>query len=270
MARRCRLFGYLLVCIQLDQSLCDRPSALLCAAEGYDYLNLTTANWFIDLDQQYCLSKNQTQHLTQCTLELAICHTIGSSGPCENSSVCSVSGKDYLSLGAYRENPLGPLAPPNTFEGFQAMFSGGSQYSTDSGSSCLLQTYVAFVCNKSSIWESPSGPELRKKAPDPKLVVYSNKTCQLNLRFDYAGACKREVSAAANMSPGTILLVIFFVAVILYFTLGSMINLARGYVGSDIIPHGRFWSMLPVYVFDGFQFVFSCGKMPVTSAYEQI
>ncbi|CAG5118332.1 unnamed protein product [Candidula unifasciata] len=262
MARFCRLLGYLLVfIIELHRSLCDQPSTLLCAIDGYDYLNLTTVNWFIDLDQQYCLFKNQTQ----CTLELAICHTIGNPGLCESSSVCSVSGKEYLSLGAYRENPLGPLV-----EGFQAVFSDGSQYITDSGFPCLLQTHLAFICSKSTIWESPGSSELRKKAPVPKLVSYNNKTCQLSLTFDYAGACKREMSAIANLSPGTILVVIFFVAVILYFVFGAMINLARGYVGSDVVPHGRFWSMLPIYIFDGFQFVFSCGRLPVTSTYEQI
>lgn len=40
----------------------------------------------------------------------------------------------------------------------------------------------------------------------------------------------------------------FFVSLIVYFALGSLVNTARGKHGQEIIPHNKFWTSLPVYV----------------------
>lgn len=47
----------------------------------------------------------------------------------------------------------------------------------------------------------------------------------------------------------------FFVSGIMYFVLGTFINIARGRKGQGIIPHHQFWAALPVYIMVGYHFI---------------
>nr|KAG5694335.1 hypothetical protein BaRGS_035203 [Batillaria attramentaria] len=93
-----------------------------------------------------------------------------------------------------------------------------------------------------------------------------------NLTFQFAGACPVIVpsSQVPVLSAGSVLLLIFFVSMIMYFVLGCFVNIARGKTGQEIVPHHMFWTMLPVYIMEGIQFTLSCGQRQAGKTYESI
>ncbi|KAK3794682.1 hypothetical protein RRG08_056698 [Elysia crispata] len=68
-------------------------------------------------------------------------------------------------------------------------------------------------------------------------------------------------SSGDDLSPGSILLIIFLVAVVLYLIVGVVVQTAiRKARGKESLPNVIFWSALPGLIKDGFLFTFSCGK----------
>lgn len=65
---------------------------------------------------------------------------------------------------------------------------------------------------------------------------------------------------ALMVSPGTVLLILFAFIVIMYFLIGSIVNIFRGRKGLDVIPQRAFWTDLPYLVLDGFKFIATCGR----------
>ncbi|XP_067934753.1 uncharacterized protein [Watersipora subatra] len=62
------------------------------------------------------------------------------------------------------------------------------------------------------------------------------------------------------LSAGSILLILFFVLLVVYFCGGMLFNkIGRGYTGVEIIPNYEFWSDLPKLVMDGWKFTITCG-----------
>lgn len=70
------------------------------------------------------------------------------------------------------------IATPSS-NGFQAVFSNGSQYTSTGDVPCLLQTDIVFLCNHSASWATSGAPGSRTKAPDPKSVSYNSEVCQV-------------------------------------------------------------------------------------------
>ncbi|XP_035824339.1 uncharacterized protein LOC101860291 isoform X2 [Aplysia californica] len=250
----------------------NTPFVFLCSIINYDYYNLTSTIWSVTLQKEHCLPLNATAGSPDsCTVHMAFCHKLGIDLPCANDSVCHSSTQGNLSVGGFSENPFNATKPPQASDGFQANFPNGGPYQTFAGGACNLATTVAFQCNHSAHWlVSSSATKAVRIAPDPKKVHFDQNNCLMTLTFDFAGACRRSSNSPKSLSAGTVLIVIFLVSSILYFVFGSMVNISRRRSGSQIVPHSKFWTMLPVYVMDGCQFFFCCGRTPVTNTYDQI
>lgn len=64
-----------------------------------------------------------------------------------------------------------------------------------------------------------------------------------------------------GLSPGSILLIIFLVAVVVYLVGGVAFQTGiRKAKGKESLPNINFWTTVPGLIKDGFRFTFSCGK----------
>eukprot|EP01063_Lacrimia_lanifica_P026389 TRINITY_DN354_c0_g2_i1.p1 TRINITY_DN354_c0_g2~~TRINITY_DN354_c0_g2_i1.p1 ORF type:complete len:259 (+),score=27.17 TRINITY_DN354_c0_g2_i1:106-777(+) len=70
-----------------------------------------------------------------------------------------------------------------------------------------------------------------------------------------------------ELTPGSVFLVIFFVALIAYCGGGLVVNLFLGARGASVVPHWHFWQSLPGLMLDGARFL--CCRPP-KAAYEHI
>eukprot|EP00300_Choanocystis_sp_HF-7_P023904 c25292_g1_i1.p1 GENE.c25292_g1_i1~~c25292_g1_i1.p1 ORF type:complete len:268 (+),score=46.02 c25292_g1_i1:67-870(+) len=75
-----------------------------------------------------------------------------------------------------------------------------------------------------------------------------------------------------GISGGSVILILFFVGLFLYFTVGMAYKaLVVGSRGIEMVPNIGFWRSLPGLVLDGVNFVVSCGKnRPGTASYDNI
>lgn len=78
-----------------------------------------------------------------------------------------------------------------------------------------------------------------------------------------------------GLSTGSILLIIFFVALILYLLGGIIWNHVQGIRGIEMIPNIEFWRSLPGYIVDGFIYFFTlitCGpcRQSTAEAYDRM
>ncbi|KAK6179857.1 hypothetical protein SNE40_012115 [Patella caerulea] len=239
--------------------------AQICGAGalGYDLTNLTSRVWTFEGNNSTCLPVNGTVPAT-CTFYMGLCQKIAN---CSNASVCQSSksnlSSSYFNLGNYTEDPFHSYAVP---PGFNTTFRLGELFNK----SCPLKTHIFFECNSNSIWPSKTAAE--GKVPVNPAIKFVKEQCLYNITFEYAGACVIILPSenVTQLSGGTVLLIIFTVTLIVYFTFGAMLNIARGRHGKDVIPHADFWMTLPVYVADGILFTCRCGKLETSSDYNQI
>lgn len=106
-------------------------------------------------------------------------------------------------------------------------------------------------------------------AVEPKLEVKGEVRPELyEMTLITKCACP-DMCNSDHLSPGSVLVIIFFIFVSLYLLLGIIhSSLTRGAHGIELIPHYEFWSDFPLLVRDGCVFVMS-GCKPET-AYERI
>ncbi|XP_052796714.1 cation-dependent mannose-6-phosphate receptor-like [Mya arenaria] len=72
-----------------------------------------------------------------------------------------------------------------------------------------------------------------------------------------------------NLSTGSVLLIIFFVFLLVYFVVGILfLKFVRRAIGTEAIPNYEFWSSLPGYIKDGV--TFTCRGCKSESSYSQI
>ncbi|XP_064615998.1 uncharacterized protein LOC135480163 [Liolophura sinensis] len=92
--------------------------------------------------------------------------------------------------------------------------------------------------------------------------------CDVNEDLEVTGAgemqlrspcvCSGGCTLQPDLSPGSLLLIIFFTVLAAYLVVGSLANKAiNGAVGLEIIPNYSFWSELPALVKDGYLFFLS-------------
>ncbi|XP_053373167.1 cation-dependent mannose-6-phosphate receptor-like [Mercenaria mercenaria] len=96
-------------------------------------------------------------------------------------------------------------------------------------------------------------------------------TYNFELRTQYAclGSSGGNTPSNKKISTGSVLLIIFFVFLAIYFIAGILfLKSARGATGTELIPNYDFWTSLPGYIKDGV--MFTCRGCKTESSYSQI
>ncbi|KAL3866873.1 hypothetical protein ACJMK2_044126 [Sinanodonta woodiana] len=251
-----------------------------CGKTVYDINNLrTTSNWTFNwtpTEGAGCLGN--LSEAKYCTFFISFCHPLKCTGNDSNACLVNSNGStptaEYM-LAGYN-NSQDPFKDRNGGDGFYVEFPKGGKYNTSKGSECDLMLNLTFTCNVSYQWTPPhdSGQAVIDNGAI-KSLLYDTERCKYAIEFLYAGACSQVVPLPSEtinqLSTGSILLIIFFVALSLYFAIGMIINCVQGRRGKELVPHNEFWLNLPEYITEGFVFTFSCGRAQyVGKSYESI
>ncbi|KAH9520381.1 hypothetical protein Btru_060627 [Bulinus truncatus] len=160
-----------------------------------------------------------------------------SQGSCTDSACCKRVGNDYVTMGTQ------PSASWS-YTGYYPMVS----YSTSDGK----VTEVVLMCDKSyTVAQIDVVGELRPGI----LTINMFSICAC------PNQCKRVDPPADDegLSPGSIMLIIFFVLLIVYVVAGSAFNYHRQKtVGREMLPNYGFWSTIPGLAQDGFKLSWDC------------
>ncbi|XP_022331494.2 uncharacterized protein LOC111129413 [Crassostrea virginica] len=241
---------------------------------GYDVSPLTEGKWTYKAVNQSCLAGAKVN--AACNITLSFCNDIAEPPNCNSSSACvkasNFTGKNdskEFSIGQYLSNPFSSSVAGN---GFVASF-GKVPYIVNS-TTFNLTTVVEFNCNLQAVWKASTGNTSIPKTANlkSKLERKQNNEYQYTISVEYEGACVNilpPTSNTAELSAGTVLIIIFFVSISVYCIVGCSWNCIRGYKGVELLPQAAFWIDLPVLIADGIIFTFSCCKQE-SSAYDSI
>ncbi|XP_041369862.1 uncharacterized protein LOC121383826 [Gigantopelta aegis] len=241
--------------------------AEICFLENYDTYNLTQRQWRVQLSNRSCPFPAKQS----CVVKFTFCSPLREKKSCVNASVCQLSQEEFFKMATYTlHRPF--VALTNNSEGFQSVFDPGSLYN-NSGSTCKLKTTLRFTCDEKMPWPL-QGPNGDQNVPTTPTITFNKTSCQYNMTFKYAGACVTfiPVTRSTELSAGTVLVIILFVVMFVYFVFGTMWNMGcKGARGLEAVPNYDFWTDLPVLVADGFLFTFRCGRLDSTgTTYESI
>ncbi|XP_065060025.1 uncharacterized protein LOC135687408 [Rhopilema esculentum] len=247
-----------------------------CGPIGYKATDLLKpAYWYFDLNRTECdklpkpksfdiiVPGNNSQHA--CRFYMHICK--GMTYQC-SGTVCLryLHTEDYVSLlGSEISNPFN-----EGHKTFESTFIGESSLCKDSNA--YVQTNIKFVCDLKANWNTSivhhHGGAL---SPNPVVFSFDKAACRLNVQFNYSGACEKFENGSTpgkSISIGSIILILFFPGLALYFIMGMLINRMAGHHGKELIPHASFWLSLPDLIMDGFVFTMqtiTCRKEDRTS-----
>ncbi|KAL8577184.1 hypothetical protein ACOMHN_047952 [Nucella lapillus] len=251
--KRLLLVDFILVFLTVASGQ-DNAKDKICEPANFDVQNLTSKIWRFDVPSMSCL--NATRNLSPtdgCKITMAFCRPVNRTGHCRNSSVCEslTSVNHTYNLGTYvpRSDPFNTSALPSGL-GFTVRYQHGEKYVLSNKTTCTLQTVMTFFCNATALWRNDTSADVLD-VPFKPTIVFTPKmnVCTYNLTFDFAGACPVTTpSRFHRLSAGSVLIMLLIVLVIFYFVFGCFINIARGKAGEEVIPHHRFWAMLPVYI----------------------
>ncbi|XP_013399436.1 uncharacterized protein LOC106165683 isoform X2 [Lingula anatina] len=223
--------------------------------------SLSADYWEFSTDQKCLHLGNATT--SNCTFFMAFCKPLQRGGTnCTNAGICQMDDdnpENVYRIGGYRQNPF----VEQDTNGFFAGFPNGQSFTTSFGKPCNLSILIEFKCNQNALWRAniDTSTVNPSEAPNPTKLVYHPTSCAYQLTFDYAGACQKisPATMVTSLSAGTVLIIIFFVSLFVYFLFGSLANACVfEQTGAHIIPNYDFWIMLPTYIVDGFTFTFSC------------
>ncbi|XP_076465218.1 uncharacterized protein LOC143296996 [Babylonia areolata] len=277
--RACWYFQCAILLLLLQRAFTIPPYEL-CSAANYDVRNLTSKMWRFPLDANSCL-KPRTANATgnSCEVTMAFCRAVNMSASCTQAEVCETFGSvnDTFNLATFT-----PLRNPFNTEGvtsgsgFTTRYNNGETYTKADKTTCTLRTQMTFLCNRTATWDSSKAADVLTVPLPPKvqfLQPQGDRFCTYNVTFQFAGACPivGPSEPATQLSAGSVLLLIFFVTMFLYFGLGCLINMLRGETGKNLLPHHQFWVTLPGYIKEGFLFTLTCGgSSPSQRTYESI
>lgn len=179
---------------------------------------------------------------TSCSWTLQFCSDGKHQPPCGKNTVCETVALNNTQAGKFRTLvPNGPLSFVAKFE------EPGASHLKCSDVSKTLKMNVIFTCDSQK--HLPIGPESVVTNLD-----YSNiddrDACERNITVPYDGAC-RTAPPSGGLSTGTVLLILFFVALLIYLVGGILINRHNGAEGVEMIPHLQFWKELPSLIVEG-------------------
>ncbi|KCV71853.1 hypothetical protein H696_01267 [Fonticula alba] len=155
---------------------------------------------------------------------------------CDSSSYACLNQGSYFTnyasqYGSSKSNPEDTIVTINLNQGDYCMLN--NPYNVD----------VIFTCGSGEGTPVPVGHS--DSDPCKYVVTWSTK---------YACAGK---SSSGGISGGGVFLIIFFVTLILYFSIGAFYNYKfRGLQGIEILPNSEFWMSLPSYIKDGCRFTY--------------
>ncbi|XP_059165124.1 cation-dependent mannose-6-phosphate receptor-like [Physella acuta] len=169
-------------------------------------------------------------------------------GGCPNAAACKKVGSDYSLMGKQTTAVW-------SYTGFYPMVT----YTTSDGK----KTEVMFICDAAKT--TPQLDVIGEVTPGTlSMNLWSNCAC--------ANTCKRTdpIPDGSSLTPGSIMLIIFFVLLFVYFSGGMMVNYVRTKgTGRELVPNLSFWSLLPGLIADGFKFSVSCVR-PTKVNYQSI
>ncbi|KAK3097066.1 hypothetical protein FSP39_006078 [Pinctada imbricata] len=247
--------------------------------QGIDITILKQGIWSFS-SKTGCLGVNTTSPFSNCTISISFCQPLPANWCGQQSNDLSVCVKTFNGTGQNETisyaggsfNPQ-PFALDFTIRGgFQATF-GATPYTPPGGSATNITSQAMFICNQNSVWSPALIGSINNTIPDiakPSIVFKDGHS--LSMTFEYYGACVTLTPAEKLnlLSAGSVLIIIFFVSLTIYFLFGSVFNYCRGYRGKDVIPQSEFWVDLPVLVADGIIFTCRCGKSESQATYDSI
>ncbi|XP_070542727.1 uncharacterized protein [Ptychodera flava] len=237
--------------------------AELCGLPGYVTTNLTqAAYWTFQNDTSGCFPDDKN---AACHFYLAFCQSLTSAGQpfdetCNGAGACLIAVSNQTNtthdIGEY-DATLNRFVGRDDGSGFFHGYPNGEKLQCGE-----VHTLANFVCDLSVPWI----PNQQKATPVPgpvtvNFINYENNTCLYNMTFRYAGACyaitPAQPTGGSGLSAGSILLIIFFTCVGLYFIIGCLVNRLQGHQGEELLPHHEFWCGLPGYIKDGMKYAWS-------------
>ncbi|CAL1535583.1 unnamed protein product [Lymnaea stagnalis] len=153
-------------------------------------------------------------------------------GSCQDAAVCKKSGTDYIAMGKQSTAVW-------SYTGYYPRVT----FSTSDS----RKAEVTMFCGPT--YTSPQLDVVGETIPGTVAInMWSVCACP--------NSCKRvdPISADDGLSPGSVMLIIFFVLLIVYLCGGVAFNYNKSRtVGREMIPNVNFWSALPGLILDGFR-----------------
>eukprot|EP00112_Aurelia_sp_Birch-Aquarium-sp1_P011858 Seg2491.1 transcript_id=Seg2491.1/GoldUCD/mRNA.D3Y31 product="Cation-dependent mannose-6-phosphate receptor" protein_id=Seg2491.1/GoldUCD/D3Y31 len=250
-----------------------------CGPLGFEASDLLKpAYWYFDISNKECnkfpkpkaeermVPANGTNHY--CRFYMHICKAM--QYQC-SGTVCLryLYTDDYVALLGYEKEK--PFSEDHT--SFSSSFIGDNSLCKNG----LMETNLIFNCDKTAKWNTTvTHNHGGASSPHPVNLQFDAKSCKLNVYFNYSGACEKYEKGyhrGTSMSVGSILLILFFPGLALYFIIGVLINRMAGHRGKEMIPHGSFWLGLPDLIMDGFVFTMAtvtCRQHEARTTYESM
>ncbi|XP_033125185.1 cation-dependent mannose-6-phosphate receptor-like [Anneissia japonica] len=246
--------------IFLIWSKCASLRAESCSTPDYDIKNLTNAwYWYYNsTDKNVCPSNSGS-----CQFIFSICKVLPFD--CQDCSVAVNSTENNITIIGEYNNTTNPINPGN--REFTIFYT---------------QSILKFNCDLSARWIPEIG---NTSSPVPvsantSISVQPNSLSDIyTFEFKSAEACgipptvKPFEPKVKSLSTGSILLLIFFPTVALYFLLGMILNKLGGAHGKELVPNYEFWNSLPGLIADGVVFTWSmitCQGSKGVSGYDSI
>ncbi|XP_064619977.1 uncharacterized protein LOC135483237 [Lineus longissimus] len=251
---------FLAVFMVTDGQVTTPATPISCQPIGYNTKNLTRADYW-----EFTTDKGPCQNGTKCTFYMSLCKKlpdIGAGTMCKDAAVCQKSEAS----GAYASLGMNGSFVNLTVNEFWALFPKGAEHKTKQNTTCRLASYYVFLCDKNVPWipvERAAGSSpVASKVPGTPIITYNDRTCTYNVTVRYAGACYQVTPAAAIavLSAGSVLVILFTVAVVVYCLGGVTYNYCSGAEQRQLVPHAEFWEELPSNIKEGFRFTFTCGQ----------
>ncbi|KAL1467088.1 hypothetical protein MTO96_005945 [Rhipicephalus appendiculatus] len=199
-------------------------------------------SWHLDIrGSSPCVSSG----VQSCSWTLKFCGE-GQEAPCGKNKVCEILNTTTL-------RPMGQFTTlkANGQNSFVVEFQqpGNNQLKCNEPSR-TLRTNVIFTCDRDK--HIPIGPgSLVTKLPYD--TIDDRDPCERNVTVKYDGACgsSSPATSSGGLSTGSVLLILFFVALLIYFVGGVLVNRNNGAQGVEMIPHLQFWKELPSLIVEG-------------------
>uniref|UniRef100_A0A224YVF6 Autophagy-related protein 27 n=1 Tax=Rhipicephalus zambeziensis TaxID=60191 RepID=A0A224YVF6_9ACAR len=207
---------------------------------GYNYESLFKSVWRAEI-KGHCLRPTNTD----CSWYFQFCNEVPVN-PCGIGHACEVntSGLDPLSIGTFQK--LLPLDRSSFAVRFEEPVEG-SLVNVTKCKDKKITVNMIFRCDSEKNIVVGPGAELTKLDYTP---IITSTDCERNLTIPFSGACTPE-APTGGLSAGSVLLILFFIALLVYLVGGILINHNNGARGWEMVPHHQFWSELPGLCVDG-------------------
>uniref|UniRef100_A0A023FRB5 Autophagy-related protein 27 n=1 Tax=Amblyomma cajennense TaxID=34607 RepID=A0A023FRB5_AMBCJ len=225
------------VTIAVVLGLALNANADKCEIDGeYNYKVLFNTVWRAEIKDS-CLNST-----SNCSWYLQFCNTVPVN-PCGIGHACEVNSTGL--------SPVIVGSSPSLIADGPTRFVVRYEPVTNNKTKCQnkpIQMNVIFECDKTKSIVVGPGAELTKLEYSTPIV--SPDGCENNITVPFNGACL-PTPPPSGLSAGSVLLILFFVALLVYLVGGILINHNNGARGWEMVPHHQFWSELPALCVDG-------------------